>query len=107
MSETYGERVARSREDLGYSREEFAALSGVPERTLQDIELGKVERPQKRTRDKIDRALNLKPSGETESEWPSDLRAFLDLLGAYLSYLPLSEREAFIDQTIERMAHRD
>ena len=106
MGQTYGERVARARDELGLTQEQFADGAGVPLRTLQDIENGKVERPQRKTRDKIDAFLGLHQEGETAEEWTSDVQAFLDIFGAYLTALPQAERTAMIRETIQRIAHR-
>lgn len=104
MPETYGERVARARYATGLSQGEWAARAGIPKRTLQDIESGKVVNPQRRTRDAIDHALNLHSEGETAEEWPPDLRAFLDILGAMLIALPEEERQAYILDAVQRLA---
>lgn len=104
MVESYGERVRAAREEQKLSQAAFAALLGMPERTLQDIESGKVKRPQRKTRDRIDAVLGARAPGETEAEWPSDLDAFLKLLGAFLYALPEAERDAFIQAEIVRLA---
>lgn len=106
MSETYGERLARARDELGLTQEQFAEESGIPLRTLQDIENGKVARPQRKTRALVDAYLGLNQAGQTAEEWTSDVQAFLDILGAYLTALPQTERTAMIRETIQRIAHR-
>ena len=103
MTETYGQRVAQLREELGDTQEEFAERTGVPLRTLQDIENGKVTRPQRKTRQLLDAAFGLADLEPTFSNWPSDVDGFTKLLGAFLSALPEDRRTGFIDETIRRM----
>lgn len=104
MVDTYGERLAHARDELGLTQEQFALRIGIPTRTLQDIEAGKVTRPQRLTREKIDSALNLQPEGATAAEWPPDLRAFLELLGAFLFALPEDARTGYVQGEIKRLA---
>lgn len=107
MDSMYGERLAQIRDELGWTQEQMADTIGIPPRTLQDIEAGKVTRPQRATRAKIDAFLGSRREGETREEWPEDLRVFLDLFGAYLANLPESERIRAQNRTIRRMAQRD
>lgn len=104
MPDTYGDRVAHVRREMGLTQEEFAAEAGMPTRTLQDIETGKVARPQKQTRDKIEAVLNLRPEGQTEAEWPPDLDAYLKLEGAFLFALSGEQRAAYINARIRDLA---
>ena len=107
MGESYGERVARLREELGITQEVLAERIGIPKRTLQDIENGRVVRPQRRTREKIDAALDIGHGVGTPSiddEEFGDLPAFLHLLEVYLVALSVEDRTAFIHETIRRMA---
>jgi transcriptional regulator with XRE-family HTH domain len=102
--ETYGQRVAQLRDELGLTQTEFAARIGVPERTLQDIETGKVARPQRKTRERIDAALGTVAEGETSAVWPEDVKAFLALTGAFLMALDETQRTAYIQEEIRRLA---
>ena len=108
MPETYGERLAAEleRAELRTLKDQAEAI-GIPERTLQDILADKVEKPQLKTRRKIDAWLGARLEGETAGEWPKDLRVFLDILGAYLFNLPSEDRQAFIDRTVASLARRD
>jgi len=91
---------------MGLNRTEFAEFLGLPYRTYQDIDSGKVKRPQKDTREQIDKALGARAEGETEEEWDGQLTAFLDILGAYLWALPASTRSAIIHEMIRDLAIR-
>lgn len=101
---TYGSRVMQLREELGLTREEFAERIGVPERTLQDIELGKVHRPQKKTREKIDAALGAGTASDSIAGYPEGVRTFLRLMGAYLAARPEAEQERFMDEVMRWIA---
>jgi transcriptional regulator with XRE-family HTH domain len=101
--ETYGLRVARLRDAQGLTQDQFAFRVGIPKRTLQDLELGNVAKPQRRTREKIDAALGLASPEETREEWPLDVRVFLDMLGAWLSTMEEPERMAFIHDETRRI----
>jgi transcriptional regulator with XRE-family HTH domain len=101
--ETYGQRVARLRDAQGLTQDQFAAKVGIPKRTLQDLELGNVAKPQRRTREKIDAALGLATPEETREEWPLDVRVFLDMMGAWLSTMGEAERLRFIHDETRRI----
>lgn len=104
--QTYGKRVAQLRDDLHLTQEQFAEASGVPLRTLQDIEHEKVTRPQRKTRERIDAALGALQPGEQGAldPLPEDVRLFLDLETVYLMALPEESRTAFMHDVIRRMA---
>lgn len=86
MTETYGQMIARLREQRGWSQEDLARAAGVPKRTIQDVELDKVQRPQRRTRTKLQAALGIEGDPEeTRSSWPTDVQVYLDVMGAFLS----------------------
>lgn len=112
MDETdYRTRLAELLDASGWTQEEFEARSGVPVRTLQAILAGKSKRPQRTTREGIERAaaqieaaLGLSTPEKTTETWPRDVRAFLDTLGAFLVYtLPEDEREEWIHQENRRI----
>lgn len=91
--ETYGQMVARLREEHGWSQEELAKRADVPKRTIQDVELDKVKTPQRRTRLKLEMALEIEGNAEhTRRSWPADVQVFLDVMGAFLSALPEERR---------------
>lgn len=92
--ETYGQKIARLRNERGETQEEAAKGAGVPKRTLQDVEADKSTRPQRATRLALDRYFNIE--GDTESEretWSPDVKTYLDLMGAALEALPEHDRE--------------
>lgn len=108
MPETYAARLASELERAGLTQlDQQAQALGIPKRTLEDILGGRVETPQRKTRDKIDRWLGNHIQGEVTQEWPEDLKAFLNILGAYLINLPEDERLAAQNRTIARLAQRD
>lgn len=91
--ESYGEMIARLRDDRGWTQQKLADESGVPKRTIQDIELNKVKRPQRATRDALHRALEIEGDpDETMRGLPADVKAFLMLFGAFLANLPEKRR---------------
>lgn len=104
MSDSYAARLAALRDELGLSQDQFAARIGIPKRTLQDIENGKVERPQRKTRAKIDAVLSLARGADKEGADTRDVDTFLELLEVYLYALPEGDRTDFIHETIRRMA---
>jgi len=101
---TYGHRLMQLREEKGLTRDEFAERIGVPLRTLQDIELDKVQRPQKKTRDKIDRALGASPESDTLAGWPPEIKTFLRLMGGYLVNRTEQEQEEFMGHVMQWIA---
>lgn len=101
---TYGHRVMQLREEQGLTREEFAERIGVPLRTLQDIELDKVQRPQRKTREKIDAALGANPAADTIAGWPPEIKTFLRLIGAYLVARSEEQQEAFMEEVMRWIA---
>lgn len=103
MVETYGQRVARLRDELRITQDEFATRVGIPKRTLQDIESGKVARPQRKTREKIEAALGAGDPEQTREDWPIDVKVFLDVMGVFLSGLPAPARERFIHDETRRI----
>lgn len=101
--ETYGERVAKLRDELGWTQEQLAEHTGIPLRTLQDIESGKVAKPQRRTRERIDAAFGALRPGQAVSERTEFVNAFLDLLGTWLMAIPEDARTAYVHGEIERI----
>jgi transcriptional regulator with XRE-family HTH domain len=45
----YGDVIRQAREARGWTQEELAGHSGVPKRTIQEIENGRVSKPQRAT----------------------------------------------------------
>lgn len=76
-----------------WTQEDLAGRSGVPKRTIQEIENGRVHRPQRATDLKLRQALDLEGNPETErAEWPEDVKAILDIVGATLMAITPAER---------------
>lgn len=105
--ETYGEMIARLREAHGWSQDELAHQAGVPKRTIQDVELDKVKTPQRRTRQKLEMALEIEGNAEaTRQSWDADVQVFLDVMGAFLSTFGADERREIMRRiTINEMMH--
>lgn len=89
----YGDIVREAREAHGWTQDELAGHSGVPKRTIQEIENGRVTKPQRATDLKLRQALDLEGNAERErSSWPEDVQAILDIVGATLMALTPAER---------------
>lgn len=90
---TFGDTIREAREARGWTQDELAQNSGVPKRTVQEIENGRVKRPQRATDLKLRQALDLEGNAERErSEWPEDVAAMVDIVGAMLMALSPPER---------------
>lgn len=93
----YGDRIREAREAHDWTQEELATHSGVPKRTIQEIENGRVKRPQRATDLRLRQALDLEGEAPKErSEWPDDVAAIVDIVGAYMLTLTPAERIAWI-----------
>lgn len=90
---TYGDMIREAREAHGWTQLELVTHSGVPKRTIQEIENGRVQRPQRATDLKLRRALDLQGDPDKErAEWPEDVEEIVDLVGAYLVAVSPAER---------------
>lgn len=97
--ETFGEQVARLRDERKWSQQHLAEVSGVPKRTIQEIEAGRVTDPQRRNRLKLMQALDIEGDAERErAEWPNQVQAILDIVGAYLMTLTPAEQIQWISE---------
>jgi transcriptional regulator with XRE-family HTH domain len=96
-NETFGQQVFRLREERGWTQKRLAEESGVPVRTIQDIEKDLRDKPQRATLLKLRRALDLEGDAVRErSEWPDDVAAIVDIVGAYMMTLTPAERVRWI-----------
>ena len=87
-TETYGQQVRRLRKDMRLTQDQLADLSGVPKRTLQDVEGDKRDRPHRATVLALNAALEIEGDPAVErGQWPNDVQIILDILGAYLMTL--------------------
>lgn len=92
-SESYGELVARIRDEKGWKQKDLAARAKVPLRTLQSIESGETQKPQRATRIALNEALGIEGDVQQEREsWPADVQIFLDMMGAWLTSMPEGQR---------------
>jgi transcriptional regulator with XRE-family HTH domain len=95
--QNYGDRIRAAREDRGWTQDELATHSGVPKRTIQEIENGRVHKPQRSTDLKLRATLDMAGDPVRErAEWPDDVAAIVDIVGAYLMTLTPAERVQWI-----------
>lgn len=95
--QNYGDMIRAAREARAWTQEELAAESGVPKRTIQEIENGRVHRPQRATDLKLRSTLDIEGDPTRErSEWPDDVAAIVDIVGAYMLTLTPAERVQWI-----------
>lgn len=88
----YGDMIREAREARGWTQEELAAQSGVPKRTIQEIENGRVRKPQRANDLKLRQTLDL--AGDPEqgrADLPPGVQRMADIVGAYLAALPEDE----------------
>ena len=91
--ETYGRKIARLRGERGLTQDDVAEQSGVPKRTLQDVEGDKREGQQRKTRLKLNAFFGIEGTAEEDARSRSeDVQAYSDLMGAALEALPENER---------------
>lgn len=106
--ETYAEMILRAREARGWTQAELAEQSGVPKRTIQEIEAGRVAKPQRSTDLKLRQALELEGDPQRErSEWPDDVAAIVDIVGAWLLTITPAERIQWISEFTRRSVGRE
>lgn len=99
MEETFGQIVFRIRDGRGWTQKHLSEISGVPVRTIQDIEKDLRERPQRGTILKLRRALDIEGDPVRErNDWPEDVQTIVDIVGAYLMTLTPAERIQWISQ---------
>lgn len=97
----YGDGIREAREARGWTQDELAAQSGVPKRTIQEIENGRVAKPQRATDLKLRQALDIEGDAVRErAEWPEDVAAIVDIVGAYLMTLTPAERITWITEFV-------
>lgn len=101
----YSRMILAAREAQGWTQSDLAEKSGVPKRTIQEIESGRVGKPQRATDLKLRRALDIEGDAVRErSEWPDDVAAMVDIIGAYLLTIPPAERiqwfSGFVRETV-------
>jgi len=106
--ETYGQMVARVRDEHEWTQKDLAERSGVPLRTLQDVELDVRKNPQRATRMRINAALGIEGKQSAEdcpvlgmphSDVPPHAAFILKVIAAWLLAMTEDEGEAwFLDQ---------
>jgi len=116
--ETYGQMVARVRDEHGWTQKELAQRSGVPLRTLQDVELDVRKNPQRATRLRINATLGIEEQRGQEqdecpvllvkhSEVPEGAVFILRVITAWLLAMDEDERQAwFLDQNRQIFGNR-
>jgi transcriptional regulator with XRE-family HTH domain len=99
--ETFGRTVWRLREERGWTQKKLAEESGVPVRTIQDIEKDLRERPHRGTILKLQQALEIEGDAMRErSHWPDDVAAIVDIVGAWLMAQTPAERIQWISEFV-------
>lgn len=99
MDETFGQLVYRLREERGWTQKQLAEESGVPVRTIQDIEKDLRGKPQRGTLLKLRRALDIEGDAVRErSEWPDDIATIVDIVGAWLMTQTPAERIRWVTE---------
>lgn len=99
--ETYGQKVRRLRKERGWTQDDLAKESGVPKRTLQDVELDKHKTVHRATRAPLNATLGIEGDAEEERQsWPNDVQVFLDIMGAWLTTLDEETRLERISQLV-------
>jgi transcriptional regulator with XRE-family HTH domain len=99
--EDYAARVRAERKKRKWTQQELADRAGMSLRALQNFE-GRKATPQPENLRAVLAAVDLDPEGadvaaETRAEWPADVQAFLDMMGAYLVYaVPEESRRVVI-----------
>jgi transcriptional regulator with XRE-family HTH domain len=99
----YGEVVLRAREAQGWTQQQLADASGVPKRTIQEIEAGRVSKPQRATDLKLRQALEIEGDATRErDDWPADVGAIVDIVGAWLMTKTPAERIQWFSEFTRR-----
>lgn len=99
--QNYGDMIREAREARGWTQDELADHSGVPKRTIQEIENGRVRKPQRATDLKLRQSLEIEGDAVRErSEWPEDVAAIVDIVGAFLMTLTPAERIQWISDFV-------
>lgn len=107
MNETYGQQVRRLRKERGWTQDQLSDISGVPKRTIQDVEGDKHATVQRDTRLKLSRTLEIEGSPEGErNDWTEDVRRITDIVGAYLMTLSPSEQIAWFSDVMQQALDR-
>lgn len=89
----YGDMIRAAREAHGWTQDELAQHSGVPKRTIQEIENGRVVKPQRATDLKLRQTLDIEGTpGKERAEWPEDVQTIVDIVGATLNAISPAER---------------
>lgn len=103
----YGDTIREAREARDWTQEKLAVESGVPKRTIQEIENGRVAKPQRATDIKLRGALEIEGDAVRErSEWPEDVAAVVDIVGAWLLTIPPAERTIWLADFLRGTEHR-
>lgn len=101
MSETYGQTVRRLRKAMGLTQQGLADASGVPMRTIQDIEADRGN-PQRATRLPLNQYLGIEGDVDQErAEWPNDVTVILDIVGAFLMKMTPEARRLWLKDLLE------
>jgi len=102
MTESYGDQVRRLRKERGLTQPQLAKAAGFSVRTLQDVEAGKSERPQRETRLKLAAILDIEGDADEERDsWSADVKLILDIIGAGLETMTSEGRLAWLRDVLK------
>lgn len=93
MAETYGQLIARRRNELGWTQEVLADRSGVRRRTIQAIEAGETDRPQRATKLALNDALEIEGTPPPrQPDIPEDVEYIVAIVTTHLVRMGPTER---------------
>lgn len=110
-----GDLIAEARETKGLSQKELAEQAGVAPSTVQALEYGSFEKPQKRTLRKVGAVLGLDlddpendrgPYADLISRMDEDIQRTLAMLGSWLAGQDIARRRRSVVELLDFM-HRD
>lgn len=107
MSETYGRLVQRLRDERGWTQRHLAEVSGLSLRTLQDVEGDKHDKPQRKTRLKINAALGIEGDPDVErADYSEGTLLILDIVAPYLERLTHTQQLVWLREFIAEADRR-
>lgn len=103
--------VRNTRKRRGWTQQDLADAAGVYIGTISNFERGAVA-PQPHILRDILKALDLEreagdaQASETRSEWPADIKTFLDIMGLFLAAIPEGERTEVMRDITRQVVNR-
>lgn len=101
-----GAEIRSARKARKMTQQQLAAAAHISLRTVASIERGE-HATQSGNVEAVLRVLDLDVDAErARSNWPAEVTVFLDMMGAYLSSLPESQRLTRIGEIVRRELYR-